>query len=92
VIEPGNDAAMMPNLIGGDRIGCVTFYVVRFYVVRGGAAGGAKMLRLSERWQLAKEISTKQYTCRRVPLAQRNAPQVGIFRARNRLKPTAWLR
>jgi hypothetical protein len=27
----------------------------------------------------------KQFTCRRVLLAQRNAPQVGIFIARNRL-------
>jgi hypothetical protein len=32
-----------------------------------------------------QEISRKQYTCRRVPLAQRNAPQVGIFIAGNRL-------
>jgi hypothetical protein len=27
----------------------------------------------------------KQYPCRRVLLAQRNAPKVGIFIARNRL-------
>jgi hypothetical protein len=30
----------------------------------------------------------QQYTCRRVPLAQRNAPQVGIFIAGNLLNYT----
>jgi hypothetical protein len=44
----------------------------------------AKALAVTHR-RCFMEISTRQYTCRRVPLAQRNAPQVGIFRARNRL-------